>query len=37
VGVTSYGLTSNCRYIGGYQRVDIPSAQAFLAEFGVRP
>ncbi|GHG54752.1 hypothetical protein GCM10012320_26230 [Sinomonas cellulolyticus] len=37
VGVTSYGLTSNCRYIGGYQRVDIPSAQTFLAEFGVRP
>ncbi len=33
VGVTSYGLTSNCRYIGGYQRVDIAVAQAFLSRF----
>jgi hypothetical protein len=24
VGDTSYGFTSNCRYLGGYQRVDIP-------------
>lgn len=24
VGDTSYGYTSNCRYLGGYQRVDIP-------------
>ncbi len=37
VGVTSYGLTSNCRYIDGYQRVDIDVAQAFLASFGVYP
>jgi secreted trypsin-like serine protease len=37
VGVTSYGLTSNCRYIDGYQRVDIPAAQSWLAGFGVTP
>lgn len=37
VGVTSYGLTSNCRYIDGYQRVDIPAAQSWLAGFGVMP
>jgi len=30
VAVTSYGYTSNCRYLGGYQRVDIPVAQEFL-------
>lgn len=30
VTVTSYGLTQNCRYIGGYQRVDIPVVQAWL-------
>jgi hypothetical protein len=24
VGDTSYGYTNNCRYLGGYQRVDIP-------------
>jgi hypothetical protein len=24
VAVTSYGYTQNCRYLGGYQRVDIP-------------
>jgi len=23
VAVTSYGYTNNCRYLGGYQRVDI--------------
>ena len=37
VTVTSYGLTDNCRYIGGYQRVDIPVVQDWLAGFGVRP
>ena len=37
VGVTSYGYTSNCRYIDGYQRVDIDIAQQFLASFGVYP
>ena len=35
VGVTSYGYTSNCRYIDGYQRVDIAVAQDWLATFGV--
>lgn len=35
VTVTSYSLTDNCRYIGGYQRVDIPGVQGWLAEFGV--
>ena len=35
VAVTSYGYTSNCRYLGGYQRVDIDDAQSWLAgEFG---
>jgi hypothetical protein len=33
VAVTSYGYTSNCRYLGGYQRIDIPVAQDWLAEF----
>lgn len=35
VGVTSYGYTSNCRYIDGYQRVDIAVVQEWLAEFGL--
>ena len=35
VGVTSYGYTSNCRYIDGYQRVDIPVVAEWLAGFGV--
>jgi secreted trypsin-like serine protease len=30
VGDTSYGFTSNCRYIGGYQRVDIPVVRNWL-------
>lgn len=35
VAVTSYGYTSNCRYLGGYQRVDISEAQDWLAtDFG---
>jgi hypothetical protein len=37
VADTSYGLTDNCRYIGGYQRVDIPIVQSWLATFGVTP
>lgn len=37
VTVTSYGYTSNCRYIDGLQRVDIGIAQDWLASFGVRP
>jgi hypothetical protein len=35
VTVTSYSLTNNCRYLGGYQRVDIPVVQKWLATFGV--
>lgn len=35
VAVTSYGYTDNCRYLGGYQRVDIPSVDTWLATFGV--
>ncbi|SCF05679.1 Trypsin [Micromonospora viridifaciens] len=31
VTVTSYGYTDNCRYLGGYQRVDIPVVQNWLA------
>ncbi|MFL6137759.1 MAG: trypsin-like serine protease [Frankiaceae bacterium] len=37
VGDTSYGYTSNCRYLDGYQRVDIKSVQDWLATFGVTP
>jgi len=33
VAVTSYGYTQNCRYLGGYQRVDIPVAQDWLGTF----
>ncbi|BBE23528.1 hypothetical protein MN0502_24110 [Arthrobacter sp. MN05-02] len=32
VAVTSYGYTANCRYLGGYQRVDIPVVQDWLAD-----
>jgi hypothetical protein len=32
VAVTSYGYTDNCRYLGGYQRVDIAAAQNWLAD-----
>ncbi|MDZ5662842.1 trypsin-like serine protease [Nocardioides sp. S-58] len=35
VGVTSYGYTSNCRYIDGYQRVEIDVVQDWLATFGL--
>ena len=37
VTVTSYGYTSNCRYIDGFQRVDIPVVQSWLSTFGVMP
>ena len=37
VTVTSYGYTDNCRYLGGYQRVDIKVVQDWLARFGVFP
>lgn len=30
VAVTSYTYTSNCRHLGGYQRVDIPVVQEWL-------
>jgi hypothetical protein len=30
VAVTSYGYTANCRYLGGYQRVDIAGVQEWL-------
>lgn len=33
VAVTSYGYTSNCRYLGGYQRVEIEVVQDWLADF----
>jgi hypothetical protein len=33
VGDTSYGYTNNCRYLGGFQRVDIESVQTWLATF----
>lgn len=37
VTVTSYGYTSNCRYIDGFQRIDIPVVQNWLKKFGVTP
>ena len=38
VTVTSYGYTDNCRYLGGYQRVDIPGVYSWLQqELQVRP
>ncbi|HST50079.1 trypsin-like serine protease [Jatrophihabitans sp.] len=37
VTVTSYSYTNNCRYLGGYQRVDIEIVQDWLATFGVFP
>ena len=30
VTVTSYGYTSNCRYLGGLQRIDSAEAQAWI-------
>jgi hypothetical protein len=30
VAVTSYGYTDNCRYLGGYQRVEIPVVRTWL-------
>jgi trypsin len=33
VAVTSYGYTENCRYLGGYQRVDIPVVQDWVESF----
>jgi hypothetical protein len=31
--VTSYGYTQNCRYIDGYQRVDIEGVQSWVNSF----
>jgi len=33
VAVTSYGYTDNCRYLGGYQRLDIAESQNFIAKY----
>jgi hypothetical protein len=35
VAVTSFGLSPNCRGIGGAYRLDQTDDQAFLEEFGV--
>jgi hypothetical protein len=35
VAVTSYGYTQNCRYLGGYQRVDIAPVASWLSGFGL--
>lgn len=35
VADTSYGYTANCRYIDGYQRIDIGVVQEWLADFGL--
>lgn len=32
IGDTSYGYTSNCRYLGGYQRVDIPVVRNWILD-----
>jgi secreted trypsin-like serine protease len=32
VGDTSYGYTNNCRYLSGYQRVDIPVVRNWLLD-----
>jgi hypothetical protein len=32
VGDTSYGYTFNCRYLGGYQRVDIPIVRDWILD-----
>jgi hypothetical protein len=32
IGDTSYGYTNNCRYLGGYQRVDIPVVRNWLLD-----
>jgi hypothetical protein len=34
VAVTSYGYTDNCRYLGGYQRVDIPVVRDWVSSHG---
>ena len=32
VGDTSYGYTANCRYLGGFQRVDVPVVRDWLLD-----
>jgi secreted trypsin-like serine protease len=32
VADTSYGFTNNCRYLGGYQRVDVPIVRNWLLD-----
>ncbi len=32
VGDTSYGYTNNCRFLGGYQRVDVPIVRNWLLD-----
>jgi hypothetical protein len=32
VGDTSYGYTDNCRYLGGYQRIDIPVVRDWIID-----
>jgi hypothetical protein len=32
VADTSYGYTNNCRYLGGFQRVDIPVVRDWLLD-----
>jgi len=32
VGDTSYGYTNNCRYLGGYQRIDIPVVRDWILD-----
>jgi hypothetical protein len=33
VAVTSYSYTDNCRYLGGYQRVDIPVVRNWVSSY----
>jgi len=33
VAVTSYGYTSNCRYLGGYQRIDVDVTRNWVTSF----
>ena len=37
VADTSYGFTNNCRYLGGYQRVDIPIVRNWMPGLHGRP
>jgi hypothetical protein len=32
VGVASYGYTQNCRYLSGFQRIDIPTVLPWLTQ-----